>query len=352
MSGNTFGQNFRITTFGESHGAALGVIIDGCPAQIEISERDIQKELDRRKPGQSKVTTPRKEADKVEILSGIFDGKTTGTPIALIIYNTNVKSKDYSNIKDVFRPGHADFGYWAKYGFRDYRGGGRSSGRETAARVAAGAIAKKILNQKNISIAAYTSSIAGIKAENIDLNEIENNIVRCPDKDKAGLMIDAIEKAAQNQDSLGGTVEAIVKGLKPGIGEPVFDKLNAVIAHALFSIGGVKGLEFGTGFQSAKMKGSEYNDPFYINENSEISTKTNNSGGILGGISTGNDIKLKLAIRPTPSISQQQKTVTQEKTETTIEVHGRHDPCICPRIIPVVEAMLALVILDLIIENK
>jgi len=341
MTGNTFGKLFRITTFGESHGTAIGVIIDGVKPNISLSEEDIQKDLDRRKPGQSSITTQRKEDDKVQILSGIFEGKTTGTPVCMIIYNKDYQSKDYSNLKDLFRPGHADFTYQKKYGIRDYRGGGRSSGRETAARVAAGAVARKILKLKNINITAYVKEIGGIKAQTIDLDEIEQNIVRCPDKEAAMDMIKKIEEVQEEKDSIGGIVEIIVKGCPAGLGEPVFDKLDAVLAHALMSIGAVKAVEIGSGIACSKMKGSESNDSLV--DGNFIS---NNAGGILGGISSGQDILARVAVKPTPSISRQQKTIDMQGKETDITIEGRHDPCICPRIVPVVEAMAALVIID------
>ena len=347
MTGNTFGKLFRITTFGESHGTAIGVIIDGVKPNIALSEQDIQKDLDRRKPGQSSITTQRKEDDKVQILSGIFEGKTTGTPVCMIIYNKDYQSKDYSNIKDIFRPGHADFTYQKKYGIRDYRGGGRSSGRETAARVAAGAVARKILKLKNITITAYVKEIGAIKAQNIDLDEIEQNIVRCPDKETAQDMIKKIEEVQETKDSIGGVVEVIVRGCPAGLGEPVFDKIDAVLAHALMSIGAVKAVEIGSGIACSKMKGSESNDQ--IVEGNFIS---NNAGGILGGISSGQDILARVAVKPTPSISRQQKTIDMQGKETDIIIEGRHDPCICPRIVPVVEAMAALVIIDALMLHE
>ncbi|MCK5025312.1 MAG: chorismate synthase [Nanoarchaeota archaeon] len=347
MTGNTFGKLFRITTFGESHGTAIGVIIDGVKSNLTLSEEDIQKDLDRRKPGQSSITTQRKEDDKVQILSGIFEGKTTGTPVCMIIYNKDYQSKDYSNIKDIFRPGHADFTYHKKYGIRDYRGGGRSSGRETAARVAAGAVARKILKLKNINITAYVKEIGGIKAQTIDLDEIEQNIVRCPDKEAALDMIKKIKQVQEEKDSIGGVVEVIVKGCPAGLGEPVFNKLNAVLAHALMSIGAVKAVEIGSGIACSKMKGSESNDSLV--DGNFIS---NNAGGILGGISSGQDILARVAVKPTPSIARIQKTIDMQGKETDITIEGRHDPCICPRIVPVVEAMAALVIIDALMIHE
>ena len=341
MTGNTFGKIFRVTTFGESHGPALGVVVDGVIPNLELSEADIQKDMDRRKPGQSSITTQRKESDKIEILSGVFEGKTTGTPIGMIIRNKDSRSGDYSNIKDISRPGHADFTYQNKFGIRDYRGGGRASGRETAARVAAGAIARKILSLKGIDIKAYVKEVGGIRAESIDLDEIEKNIVRCPDRKAAEMIIKKIHEVSADKDSIGGIVEVIVKGCPPGFGEPVFDKLDAMIAHALMSIGAVKAVEIGSGIACAGTRGSESNDQI-------VSGKfiSNNAGGILGGISSGQDIIARVAVKPTPSIARKQKTIDTSGKEAEIIIEGRHDPCICPRIVPVVEAMIALVILD------
>ena len=345
MSGNSFGRLFKITTFGESHGPALGVTIDGVPSLIELSEEDIQKEMDRRKPGQSSVTTPRKEADQIEILSGVFEGKTTGAPLAILIRNTNQRSKDYSKIKDVFRPGHADYTYQEKYGIRDYRGGGRSSGRETACRVAAGAVAKKVLKGLGISIISYTKAVAGIEAEIIDFNQIELNPVRCPDPKKAEEMVSIIEAARKEGDSVGGVIETIVTGCPTGLGDPCFDKLEALLSHAIMSIGTVKGIEFGDGFAATRKRGSENNDEFTLN-NGKVKTKTNAAGGTLGGISSGEDIIFRAAIKPTSSITKSQETVNLAGQEQSLEVHGRHDPCICPRAVPVLEAMTAITILD------
>lgn len=347
MTGNDFGKLFRITTWGESHGKALGVVIDGCPSNIPLAEEDIQKELDKRKPGQNKITSQRKEQDKIEILSGVFDGKTTGTPISLIIFNKDIDSSKYEKIKHLFRPGHADFTYEKKYGIRDYKGGGRSSGRETVARVAAGAIAKKILERENIEVIVHTKQIADVKAENFDKDEIENNLVKCADKLKSREMEKAILKVQQEGDSLGGIVEIIIKNAPPGLGEPVFDKLDADLAKALMSIGAVKGVEIGAGFKAAEMKGSECNDVI-----TSKGFKTNNAGGILGGISNGEDIVVRIAVKPTPSISREQETVDKKGKKAAIMVEGRHDPCICPRIVPVAEAMTALVIADHLLMQK
>ena len=345
MTGNVFGENFKIITFGESHGKAIGCVIDGVKAGLKISEKDIQKELDRRKPGQSAITTQRKEDDLVEILSGVFEGKTTGTPIALLIRNKDQRSNDYSKIKDVFRPGHAAYGFLKKFGIYDYRGGGRASGRETAARVAAGAIAKKILAKNKIKIMAYVIEAAGIKAHEFDKNEIEKNPLRCPDKIAAVKIIKKIENFAKKGDSVGGIVEIVVTGVPVGLGEPVFGKLEAELAKAMLSIGAVKGIEFGAGFECARMTGSECNDSMY-SSGKKILFRKNDAGGIVGGISTGQDIVFRIAIKPTSSISLEQKTVTTQGKNTKIKIEGRHDPCICPRIVPVAEAMTALVLQD------
>jgi chorismate synthase len=352
MAGNTFGQLFKVTTFGESHGPAIGAVIDGVPPGISLSEEDIQKELDRRRPGQSKITTQRQEADKVEILSGVFEGKTTGTPLAMLIRNEDQRSKDYSNIKDVYRPGHADYTYHLKYGLRDYRGGGRSSGRETACRVAAGAVAKKILAQHKVNVIAYTLAVADIYAKKIDFSVIESNLVRAPDNEAAELMIQKIEEARKDCDSLGGIIEAVVKGCPPGLGDPVFDKLTARLAHALMSIGTTRGVEFGDGFGAVKLKGSEHNDPFARNLLGKIHTKTNHAGGILGGISNGEDIVLRVAVKPPSSIAKNQETVDISGEDVSVQVKGRHDPCICPRVVPVVEAMIALTLVDCLLIQK
>lgn len=345
MSGNSFGKLFKITTWGESHGPALGVIIDGCPAMLDLKEEDIQIELDRRMPGSSEVTSPRKEPDRVNILSGVFNGKTTGTPISLLIRNANADSTKYENIKNIFRPGHADYTYFAKYGIRDYRGGGRASGRETVGRVAAGAIAKKVLQAKDIKVIGYTKQIGNITASAIDFNEIEKNDVRCPDKNAAQKMIKKIREVKKRGDSIGGIVEIITIGVPPGLGEPVFDKLNADIAKALMSIGAVKGVEIGSGFKSALLFGSQNNDEMYI-KNKRVAFRTNNAGGILGGISNGDDIVARIAVKPTASIFRTQKTIDNHGKEIEIKVGGRHDPCICSRIVPVAEAMMSIVMVD------
>ncbi len=346
---STFGTIFRVTTWGESHGKAVGVVIDGCPANIELSEKDIQKELDRRKPGQSKVTTPRKEDDKAIIMSGIFEGKTTGTPIAIMVMNEDIDSSKYEKIKELYRPGHADYTYDKKYGIRDWRGGGRSSAREHIGRVAAGAIAKKILEMKGIKITGYTKQVGSIriKDEEIDLSQIEKNPVRAANKKKADEMEKLILKTKEQGDSTGGVVEVIAKGVPPGLGEPVFDKLSADIAKAVMSIGAVKGIEIGDGFKAAEMKGSEEND-----EITEHGFKTNHAGGILGGISSGQDIVIRAAIKPTASIQKEQTTINTKGKEQKIIVEGRFDPCLCPRAVPVIESMLALVLADHLLRQK
>lgn len=355
MSGNSFGNIFRITTFGESHGLGIGVIIDGCPAGLEISVAEIQAELDRRKPGQSKITTQRKETDKVEIQSGVFEGKTLGTPISLFIKNEDQKSKDYSHIKDVYRPSHADFVYQEKYGHRDYRGGGRSSARETACRVAAGAIAKKILTHYKVTINAFVSSVYDIKLikdfNALDFNKTETNIVRCPDSETAEQMILAIEKARKNGDSLGGIVSCVVQNCPIGLGEPVFDKLHAELGKAMLSINAVKGFEYGSGFAATKMKGSEHNDIFELQEG-KIQTKTNFSGGIQGGISNGMPIYFNVAFKPVATIMQKQETLNQAEETIEMQGKGRHDPCVMPRAVPIVEAMAALVLVDYLLLSK
>lgn len=351
MAGNSFGEIFRITTFGESHGPALGVVVDGVPSNLPLTESDIQFELDRRRPGQSKVTTQRREADQAEILSGVFEGKTTGAPVAILIRNEDQRSKDYEEIKDLFRPGHADYTYWMKYGLRDYRGGGRASGRETVCRVASGAIAKKILHSEKISVVAYTLAVAGVYAKKIDCTVIEKNIVRAPDLEAAELMIAKIEEARKNCDSIGGIVEAVVHGAPPGLGDPVFGKLNARLAHAVMSIGAIRGVEFGTGFEAAKMPGSQHNDRFYM-DGKRLRTRTNHAGGILGGISNGEDVILRAAVKPPSSIAQPQQTVSKDFKDTTVQVKGRHDPCLCPRVVPVIEAMVALTVVDALLMQK
>ncbi len=342
MSGSSFGQIFKVSTFGESHGKGVGVIIDGVTPDIELDEKDIQFQLDRRKPGQSSITTQRKESDKIHILSGVFEGLTTGTPLGMVLYNEDQISSDYNSIKDQFRPGHADFSYLKKYGIRDHRGSGRASGRETSARVAAGAVALKILNSKGIKITAYTIKAAGIECTQRDLNIIENNKLRACDSKAAEKMEKIIETLADEGDSAGGIVECLVTGINPGLGEPVFDKIDAELAKAMISLGAVKAIEFGLGFKCADLKGSEHND-----EMDKDGFKSNNAGGIIGGITTGENIIFRIAVKPTSSISKEQKTVDIQGIEKKIKTEGRHDPCICPRIVPVVEAMTALVVIDM-----
>ena len=360
MSGNSYGTIFKITTFGESHGEALGVIIDGCPAGISIDVNEIQKALDRRRPGaavngiKTAAVTSRNEPDKAEILSGVFEGKSTGTPISIVIRNTSQHSQDYGNLAFTFRPGHADFTYDSKYGFRDYRGGGRASGRETAARVAAGAVAKMILDQSGINIIAYTLKAAGISCNKINLSEIEQNSMRAPDNTAAKLMEEKVDELRKKCDSAGGIVECTVKGVPAGLGEPVFDKLDAELAKAMLSIGAVKGIEFGAGFGVCDMTGSENNDKMHV-ENSKPLFDSNNAGGILGGISNGNDIVFRIAVKPVPSIFISQKTVCKNGVSyenTDLEIKGRHDVCLCPRIVPVVEAMTNIVLADMLLRNR
>lgn len=347
MAGNTFGNHFRMTTFGESHGRAIGVVIDGVRPGLPIDTAYIQKELDRRRPGQSRVTTARKEPDQIEILSGVFEGKTTGTPICMVIWNKDQQSGAYDKIKDLFRPGHAGYTYMAKYGILDYRGGGRSSGRETAARVAAGAVAKSLLQKRGMQIFAYTREVAGIRAKAFDLAEIEKNPLRCPDRAAAAKMERRVLAIKKQGDSVGGIVEVIVRNPPAGLGEPVFEKLEADLAKALMSIGAIKGFEVGNGFEAARLRGSQNNDPIYFDEKTRrVRTRTNNAGGIAGGISNGEDIILRVAVKPPSSIVKQQETVTSSGKPATISVEGRHDPCICPRVVPVAEAMVALTLLD------
>ncbi len=352
MAGNSFGRFFRITTWGESHGPAMGVVVDGCPAGLEISAEDIQYELDRRRPGQSRITTQRKEADAIEILSGVFEGKTLGTPISMVVRNTDAISKSYEDIKDVYRPGHADFTYDEKYGRRDHRGGGRSSARETVGRVAAAAIAKKILNSQGVITTGYVKQVGDIIAQDIDFERIEENPVRCPDPDAARRMIDLIESVRKEGDSVGGTVEVVSRGLPSGLGEPVFNKLDADLARALMSIGGIRGFEVGMGFGVVEKKGSQVNDLMYKKEDGTLGFRTNNSGGLLGGITSGADLVVRIAIKPTSSISQVQDTVDKRGEETQLRVKGRHDPCLCPRAVPIAEAMVNLVLVDHLLTSK
>jgi len=350
MAGNSFGNIFKLTTFGESHGEALGGIIDGCPAGLSISLDAIEAEMQRRKPGQSSIVTQRKEPDTVKFLSGIFEGKTTGTPIGFIIENTNQKSKDYSHIKDTYRPSHADYTYDKKYGNRDYRGGGRSSARETACRVAAGAIAKQLL--KDIKITAYVSAVGELslqkKYSEVNFNEIENNPVRCADADMASKMETYIKEIRKQGDTVGGQVTCVIENIPVGLGEPVFDKLHAQLGKAMLSINAVKGFEYGSGFGGTKMKGSEHNDLF----NKDGSTKTNYSGGVQGGISNGEPIYFNVAFKPVATIMQKQQTINSEGEQVNMQGKGRHDPCVVPRAVPIVEAMAALVLADFWLLNK
>ncbi len=356
MAGNSFGEIFRITTFGESHGKVIGVVIDGCPAGLEIDLDFIQQELDRRKPGQSAITTQRKESDTFEILSGIFEGRTLGSPIAVTIRNEDAKSDDYAHLKDAYRPSHADFTYEMKYGLRDYRGGGRASARETAARVIAGAIAKQLLKTKGIETAAYVSSVGKIQLEKnyqqLDLSKIEANIVRCPDEETANRMIKLIQETKEKGDTVGGIISCVIKNTPVGLGEPVFDKLHADLAKAMLSINAVHGFEYGSGFAGTKMNGSEHNDVFEKSSDDKIITQSNNSGGIQGGISNGMDIYFNVAFKPVATIMQSQTTIDKEGNETEIKGKGRHDPCVVPRAVPIVEAMAALVLADHLLRNK
>jgi chorismate synthase len=345
MAGNTIGEVFRVTTFGESHGVGVGVVVDGCPAGLTLKEEDFTRDMARRRPGQSCITSPRKEADQVQILSGVFEGKTTGTPIALVVYNRDIDPDAYEGLKKIFRPGHADFTYFVKYGHRDHRGGGRASGRETLARVAAGVIAKKILAYQGIRIIAHTVAVGDVVAETFDEEAIEANPVRCADPEAAKRMMECIEAVRAEGDSIGGVVAVEARGVPPGLGEPVFDKLDADLAKALMSIPTVKGVEIGSGFASARMRGSESNDPFVYTDEG-IRTATNNAGGILGGISTGMPIVCRLAVKPSSSIAREQKALTMEGKEVALSVTGRHDPCVCPRVVPVAEAMMAIVLAD------
>lgn len=360
MAGNSIGEIFRVTTYGESHGAGIGAVIDGCPAGLEIVMEEIQKDLDRRKPGQSRITTQRKESDTIQILSGVYEGKSLGTPIALFIKNEDAKPKDYDPIKDSFRPSHADFTYQAKYGIRDHRGGGRSSARATAAVVAAGAIAKMLLKQEGIACGAFVSQIGNIVHELSNMNEIhleellqnsESNIVRCPDGASAEKMIELIENIRKEGDSVGGMITGVVKNCPVGLGEPLFDKLQADLAKAIFSINAVHGFEYGSGFAGSALKGSENNDAYY-NDDGKIKTRTNYSGGIQGGISNGMDIYFRVAFKPVATIMTAQESVNAAGDSVEVKGRGRHDPCVLPRAVPIVEAMTAIVIADHLLRNR
>ncbi len=356
MSGNSFGQLFKITTCGESHGGAVGVIIDGCPAGIEISVEEIQHDLDRRKPGQSAITTPRSETDTIHIMSGVFEGKTTGTPILLMAHNKDQRSQDYDHLKNVFRPSHADFTYLMKYGLRDYRGSGRASARETLARVAAGAIAKKYLkNELGIEILSYVEQVGPIKAKidhsKVTLTDVESNIIRCPDNDIANEMIRLVETVRDEGDSIGGVIKCVIRNAPVGLGEPVFDRLHADLGKAMLSINAVKGFEIGSGFAGVELRGSEHNDPFVL-EDGAIRTKTNHAGGVLGGISSGEDIYFRVAFKSVSTINKLQHTLDVDYNEVSLQAEGRHDPCVLPRAVPVVDAMAALVIIDHYLRHK
>ncbi len=351
---NTFGNIFRLTSLGESHGAAIGGVIDGCPAGIEIDMEFIQNELNRRRPGQSSITTSRNEADEVTFLSGVFEGKTTGTPVGFVIWNSNQHSSDYDNMKDLFRPSHADYTYNEKYGIRDHRGGGRSSARETIARCVGGAVAKLVLKQLNIDITAYTSQVGNIvldeRYDKYDFSKIESTPVRCPDPDKASEMISLINEVKSQGDTIGGVISCIVKGVPAGLGEPVFGKLHAALGAAMLGINAAKGFEYGDGF-NVNLRGSQVNDVFY-NDNGKISTRTNNSGGIQGGISNGQDIYFRVAFKPVATVLMEQPTVDKEGKGTTLRARGRHDACVLPRAVPIVEAMAAMTILDYYLLHK
>jgi chorismate synthase len=374
MAGNTFGQAFRITSFGESHGVGIGVIVDGCPAGVPIDENFIQQELDRRRPGQSKIVTQRDEADTAQILSGVFEGKSTGHPIAIVIYNQDQRSKDYSHIADKYRPSHADFTYQSKYGVRDYRGGGRSSARETAARVAGGAIAKMLLHTvevrnpdgsigKGVSVNAFVSQVGSVKVEKhystLDFNKIESTPVRCPDLDVAAQMIELIQEVKKAGDTIGGVTTCVIQGCPVGLGEPAFDKLHADLAKAMLSINAAKGFEYGSGFEGVTMRGSEHNDAFYIEnpdklgtEGGKVRTKTNHSGGIQGGISNGEDIYFRVAFKPVATIIPAQESVNMAGESVEVTGRGRHDPCVLPRAVPIVESMAAIVVADHYLRNR
>ncbi len=347
---NTFGTHFRITTYGESHGRGIGVIVDGCPAGLAIDPERVQYELDRRRPGQSNIVTQRKESDTVQLLSGIFEGKTTGTPIAMHIPNADARSKDYSHIADKYRPSHADYTYQMKYGRRDYRGGGRSSARETAARVAAGAIAKQLLEQHGMTIQAYVSQVGSIRSEKsygeLDLRQTENTPVRCPDLAVAEEMIAHIKAVRKAGDTIGGVVTGVIKGCPPGLGAPAFDKLHADLGKAMLSINACKGFEYGSGFEGVRLRGSEHNDAFYQDDTGRIRTRTNHSGGIQGGISNGEDIYFRAAFKPVATIVADQESLNEAGEAVTVAGKGRHDPCVVPRAVPIVEAMAALVLAD------
>ena len=348
MAGNTFGTLFRLTTFGESHGLAIGGVIDGCPPNIKIDLEYVQNQLDRRRPGQSEITTARNERDQVEFLSGLFEGKTTGVPIGFVIRNKDQRSKDYSALKDVYRPSHADYAYDKKYGIRDYRGGGRSSARETACRVVAGAIAAQLLNE--IKVYSYVSQVGDIKLQptHLNLKNIDANTVRCPDETTATKMLELVKLLKEEGDSVGGVISCVIKNVPAGLGEPVFDKLHADLGKAMLSINAVKGFEIGSGFRVAQMKGSEHNDSF----TADFDTRTNHSGGVQGGISNGQDITFNVAFKPVATINKEQKTVTKDGEEALLKAKGRHDPCVVPRAVPIVDAMTYLVLADHLLRQN
>jgi chorismate synthase len=355
MAGNSFGQLFKITTFGESHGGAVGVVVDGCPPGIEISEEEIQSAMDRRRPGQSKITTPRKEADKIHILSGHFEGKTTGTPILLVAYNEDVKSEDYTELMKAYRPSHADYTYEAKYGVRDWRGSGRASARETLARVAAGAIAQKYLKQLGVECLSYVEQVGDIKTD-VDFNsvkmaDIESNIIRCPDREVAEKMIALVGEVKNEGDSVGGIIRGVIRNVPVGLGEPVFDKLSADLGKGMLSINAVKGFDIGSGFGGVGMRGSEHNDSFEVRDG-KIRTKTNHAGGTIGGISSGETVHFRVAFKPVSTIAKEQDTVGTDGKAVKLSAAGRHDPCVLPRAVPVVDAMSALVVMDHYLRNK
>lgn len=355
MSSNTFGKHFSITTFGESHGSGIGVVIDGCPANVTIDEEYIQSRLDRRRPGQSRITSPRKESDEIKVLSGVFEGKSTGAPITFWISNQDAKSEDYDHLKNAFRPSHADYAYTAKYGHRDHRGGGRSSARETVARVAAGAVAQLILNQFGISVHSYVHTVGSVSASmdytKLDLNAIDRFDVRCPDEAVALQMQGVIEQVRDRGDTVGGIIQTVVSGVFPGLGEPVYDKLSARLAYAMFSINAVKGFELGEGFEGSRSFGSVQNDLFLAEGSSHLKTSTNHSGGIQGGISNGMDIWFRTAFKPVATLLQAQVTADPEGNPTTLKGKGRHDPCVLPRAVPIVDAMTALVLVDFLMAK-
>ena len=353
---NSYGKIFRITTFGESHGQSVGVVIDGCPAGLEITAEEIQRELDRRRPGQSNITTQRKEEDEILILSGLYENKTTGTPLAMMVNNKNQAGKDYSHLEHAFRPSHADYTYTAKYGLRDHRGGGRSSARETLARVAAGAVANKYLQQQGVQIASYVSTVGAISLEEsyeqLDLSLIDSNKIRCPQPQVAEEMIKLVEETRKNRDTVGGVITCVIKGTPVGLGEPAFDKLHAELGKAMLSINAVKGFEYGSGFAGAQLYGSQHNDEFYTDANGQVQTRTNHSGGIQGGISNGQDIYFRVAFKPVATILQPQTSINDQGESITLEGKGRHDPCVLPRAVPIVDAMVALVLIDFLLRQR